>query len=542
MKFRCAASILFGGLVFQPSAALSSDINPLSAMRCYDTAGRALSAASADSFKENRSVPVDPRYHAPTSSGRLKTLDVLRIGLSLDTYRQGQVWNKLQEHDLAQPDSLHVGSILETDPKKYPFDSFEKNTAYAKRKLDALELALRSFPEKWSIPLITVVRGWSADMPDRYRPPERVEVMLDGLVPGGLAPAGLHWHYVSPLPDGIICSDEPETLIERVFQLFENQPDLPLVLIYSVEGINMAGVLGSKYKRPIGTGTGPRQPGQLTDAMVAMVVGRPERLQWLRNFAPYTKVHDNRINPEFTGWRWIGPKVPFVPTQFFPKPWTQRSFQQFDSIPALAKLHRPVTVSLQDATGKRLKGDALKRAQAAAWTEATRSLNVVPARVFHDTGKPTDVMLAEWSPALKAVQSPVDLLASDQSYNLTKRLGDTGSASPFVGIALATMASFSNADASVVMPLRRGDQATLMVVSSPTMGEEPYRNVFDVKLMPQTASNQWPAPPAPPAAQPQRTPMPTRFIDPEQVAKDKQTLDRFIADGPGVDLAAPDEK
>ena len=542
MKIRSTALLFAGALTFQPLAALSSDTNPLAAMRCYISTGPTLPAASSDSVKEHRSVPIDPRYHAPISSPRLDTLDVLRIGLSLDTYRQGQVWNKLHEQDMEQPESLHIGSILETDPKKYPFDSFEKNTAYAKRKLDALELALRSFPEKWAIPLVTVVRGWNEDMPDRYLSPQYVRKMLDDVVPGGLGPAGLHWHYVSPLPDGIICSDEPETLIERVFQLFESQPDLPLVLIYSVEGINMAGVLGSKYKRPIGTGTGPRQPGQLTDAMVAMVVGRPERLQWLRNFAPYTKVHANRINPEFTGWRWTGPKVPFVPTQFFPKPWTERSFQQFDSVPVLAKLHRPVTVSLQDASGKRLKGDALKRAQASAWTEATRNLNVVPARVFHDTGKPTDAMLAEWSPALDAAQSPVDLLASDQSYNLTKRLGDTGSASPFVGIALATMASFSNADASVVMPLRRSDQATLMVVSSPTMGEKPYRNVFDVKLMPQTASNQWPVPPAPPAAQPQRTPMPTRFIDPEQVAKDKETLDRFIADGPGVDLSGPNKE
>ena len=526
----------------QPLPVCSSDTNPLAGIRCFASAGRAGPTVSPSSFKEERSVPFDPRYHAPRSSSRLETLDVLRIGLSLDTYRQGQVWDKLQQHDLGQPDSLHVGSILETDPKKYPFDSFEKNAAYAKRTSDSLELALRSFPEKWPIPAITVVRGWSADMPDRFLSPQEVRQLLDILLTSELAPAGLHWHKVAPLANGIICSDEPEGLIERVFQLFESRPDLPAVLIYSVEGINMAGVLGSKYQGPIGAGTGPRQPGQLTDAMVAMVVGRPERLQWLRNFAPYTKVHDNRINPEFTGWRWSGPKVPFVPSPFFPKPWTQRSFEQFDSIPVLAKLHRPVTVSLQDAAGKRLQGDALKRAQAAAWTEATRSLNVVPARVFHDTGKPSDVMLAEWSPALKAAQSPVDLLASDQNYNLTKRLGDTGSASPFVGIALATMASFSNADASVVMPLRRGDQATLMVVSSPTMGEEPYRNVFDVKLMPQTASNQWPAPPAPPAAQPQRTPVPTRFIDPEQVAKDKETLDRFIADGPGVDLSGPNKE
>lgn len=484
-------------------------------------------------------MPVDSRFHAPTSSPRLDTLDVLRIGLSLDTYRQGQVWNKLQEHDSVEPNSLHVGSILEMDPKKYPFDSFEKNTAYGKRELDALELALRTFPEKWTIPTIAVVRGWDENLPDPRLTPADVREMLDDFVFGLLGPAGLHWHNVASLADGVICSDTPEGVVERIFQLFESRPDLPAVLIYSADGINMALALGSKHNRPIGTGYGPRQPGQLTDAMVALVVGRPERLNWLRYYAPFTKTHSNPINPEFTGWGWIRPRVPFVPSPFLPKPWTRRGFEQWDSQPVLAKLHRPVTVSLLDPSGKRLKGDALQSVQARAWTEATGSLGTPPARVFHDTGKATNTMLAEWMPALEAAQSPVDLLESDQSYNLTRRLGDTGSASPFVGIALATMASYVNADASVVMPLRRPDQATLITVSSPTPGKKPHRNPFGVTLMPQTASKQWPVT-VPPPAGPRKSAQPTRFIDPEQVAKDKETLDRFIADGPGVDLSKPD--
>ena len=481
----------------------------------------------------------DPRFNAPTSSARLDTLDVLRIGVSLDTYRQGQVWDKLQEHDLSEPNSLHVGRILETDPKKYPIDSFERNTAFTKRTRDGLELALRTFPEKWPIPTVAVVRGWNENLPNRPYPPQVIRDMLDDLVTGLRAPAGLHWHSLRPLPDGVICNDIPEEIIERVFQLFEGHPDLPALLIYSVEGINMAAVLGNKYELPIGFGSGPRHPDQLTDAVVAMVVGRPERLNWLRYFAPYTKTHSNPINPEFTGWGWIRPRVPFVPSPFLPKPWTKRGFEQWDSQPILAKLHRPVTVSLLDPAGKRLKGDALQAVQAQAWTEATGSLGTSPARVFHDTGEAADAMLAEWLPALEAAQSPVDLLVSDQSYNLTKRLGDTGSASPFVGIALATMASYVNADASVVMPLRRQDQVTLITVSSPTPGKKPRVNPFGVTLMPQTASKQWPVT-VPTTAAPQRSPEPTRFIDPEQVAKDKQTLDRFIADGPGVDLSKPD--
>lgn len=54
--------------------------------------------------------------------------------------------------------------------------------------------------------------------------------------------------------------------------------------------------------------------------MVALIVGRPERVDWLRQFAPYTKVNENRIDPEFRGWGWRKPPVEFRPTPFIPQP------------------------------------------------------------------------------------------------------------------------------------------------------------------------------------------------------------------------------
>ncbi|MGC3655070.1 type VI lipase adapter Tla3 domain-containing protein, partial [Pseudomonas aeruginosa] len=74
------------------------------------------------------------------------------------------------------------------------------------------------------------------------------------------------------------------------------------------------------------------------------------------------------------------------------------------------------------------------------------------------------------------------------SYDLTQRLGDTGAASPFVGITQATMASYLNGDSSLVMPLRRKDQATLIGISTRTPGKKPVHDPFGVDLLPQTAS------------------------------------------------------
>jgi len=483
---------------------------------------------------------------APPFPKTLESLDIVSVGISLDIFRQGNVWSELGRQNLAEPNALLVGSILPSGDSGYPTRATDKDIAYERRKADALELGLKNFLEKWPIPTVTVVRGRDENLSNPRYTQGEIREMLTQMVNGLRGDAGLHWHVIRQIDDGIICNDTPEGLVESLFQLFERHPDLPAVLIYSVESFNMALALMNRGTKPIGVGTGPRQPGELTDAMVALVVGRPERVDWLRYYAPFTKVHKNPINPQFTGWGWRKPKVPFQPTKFIPEPWTERAFQQWDAVPVLAKLHRPVTVALNNDAGKRLKNDALYAALAKGWSDATQGLPTPPARAFFDTGKPDNAALAEWVPALRQAHSSLDLLASEHSYNLTQRLGDTGSGSPFVGIALATMASFMNADSSVVMPLRRADRATLIPITSPTPGEKPPFNPFGIRLMPQHSSSNGPDPifvaRMHEAQMAQPPTMPTRFIDPEQVARDKQTLDDFLASGPGVDLADPSER
>jgi len=465
-------------------------------------------------------MPADTRYRAPATSPRLETLDVLSIGMSLDVYRQGQAWQTLQEQNARQSEALHVGSILPMDPKKYPVTADDKDAASEKREADALELGLRDFLEKWPIPTVTVVRGWKPDTPNLRFTPERTRKSLSVMVNDLRGPAGLHWHRIRNMQDGIVCSDTPEDLLETLFQTFEHNPDLPALLVYAIEGFNMALALSTKGNKPIGLGTGPRQPGELTDSMVALVVGRPERVEWLRYYAQFAKVNENKIDPEFSGWGARKPTVEFQPSEFIPQPWTQRAFEQWDALPVLAKLHRPVTVSLlRPDNGERLKREALTVKLAAGWKSATDGLPQKPARVFFDGGLNT-TPLAELLPALTAAHSPLDLLDSRESYDLTQRLGDTGSASPFVGLTLATMASYLNADTSVVIPMRRPDQATIIAVTSPTPGKKPSGNDhFGVNLMPQTASTE-----EPPAA-------PNAHSAPKMhVIEQDHTLEEFLAD------------
>ena len=493
----------------------------LTATRCFDIPTTSVTAYLPT--KKVSAMSADARYRAPTSSLHLETLDVLSIGLSLDVYRQGQAWQVLAEQSAKQREALHVGSILPTDPKLYPVNADDKDMAYEKREVDALEMGLRNFIEKWPIPTITVVRGWNPESSNLRFTPEETRESLSLMVNDMRSPAGLHWHRIRNLKNGIVCNDTPEGLVESLFQLFEHNPDLPAVLVYSNEGFSMSFSLSAKGDPIIGGG-GPRKPGELTDSMVALVVGRPERVEWLRYYAQYAKVNDNKIDPEFRGWGWRKPPVEFQPSEFIPQPWTQRAFEQWDAMKVLAKIHRPVTVSLKRPdNGERLKHDALTAQLAAGWKKATDTLTPQPSRLFYDGGL-NRAPITELSPALRAAQSSLDLLDSRESYNLTQRLGDTGSASPFVGIALATMASYLNADTSVIMPMRRQDQATIITVTSTTPGKKPVGNSpFGVTLMPQTASSDTPEPPVTAAVTPRAQALP-----PFSKPTDDYALEEFL--------------
>ncbi|WP_208491248.1 type VI lipase adapter Tla3 domain-containing protein [Paraburkholderia tropica] len=496
--------------------------------------------ATAQSDKDINPMPTNSsQSQAPAEPPRLKTLAILSVGLSLDVFRQGQVWDALQKQDAAQPESVHVGSILPMDSEKYPVTADAKDMAYAKRQDDALELGLGSFVEAWPVPTVTVVRGWDKTSPNLRTPVAAIEGSLQTMVEGLRPEAGLHWHRIQNLPNGVLCSDTPEGTIEAVFRLFEHYPTLPAVLVYAEDSFGMAHMMSSRDEKLIGGGTGKRVPGELTDSMVTLIVARPERVNWLRFFAPYTKVNGAPLYPGFSGWDRHPPR-PFKPAPFIPEPWTQRSFEEWDALPVLAWLHRPVVVPLTHSS-KRLKNDALQTALADGWKQATDGISVPPSRMFYDGGqKPVKSPLSELMPALKEAGSPLDLLESKESYDLTQRLGDTGAASPFVGIALATMATYLNADTSMVVPLRRSDQATLITLTPATPGKKPKNNPFGVALRPDFASSDTPSS----RVSEQYTidhyqpPPSVKYVlprDPEQMARENRVLDDFIAGGDGID-------
>nr|WP_328824841.1 DUF2875 family protein [Pseudomonas schmalbachii] len=453
-----------------------------------------MAACTANLFDKDAAMNPALPHSAPATSPHLDRLAVVSVGLSLDTYRQRQVWSELQKQNAAQPDSLHVGSILTTDPAKYPILASDKNDAWEKRKTDTFELGVKRFPEAWPIPTMVVVRGYDRHAANLRFPPEMTDVMLQTLASDRRPEAGLHWHRIRQLDNGIVTSDTPEDALETVFQTFEANPDMPALLVYVVEGLNMALALASKDTHFVGASAGERKPGELVNAMTALIFARPERMEWLRFFAPYTKVNGVPLYPGFAGWQ-RQPPVAFQPSPFIPQPWTRRGMEQWDALKVFAWVQRPVSISLQHPdTHQRLKRDALTAQLAKGWKQATDTIQPQPTRLFYDGGYNTSP-LADLMPALKAAHSPLDLLDSKESYDLTQRLGDTGAASPFVGIALATMASYLNGDTSVVMPLRRQERATYIVVTPDQPGHKATDNPFGVDIAPAFSSSDQPSEP-----------------------------------------------
>jgi len=433
---------------------------------------------------------------------RMLTLDIIGVGLSVEMFRQGDVW-----HELKQADSFSANVMPPRDSPRWRHANGPG--VLEKRQADTLELALKAMVEAWPIPSVTVVPTDANDWLREIRSDERLREMDGRFINSTRMPAGLHWTQIKQLD--VVYSDTPEDVIEAIFRTFERSPDMPALLVYG--------------KGPRGKYDAPRTASTPLATYAAMVVARRERVEWLRPWAPYTQMGEDTIYPGFWKWAQTPPK-PFKPTPFFPTPWTRGHFKQWDELPTLAKLHRPVVARLTDEQGTPLKRQAQHEALVEGWKQAAGETYI--NSVFFDTGK-AGTGIATLSPVLRQLKGNPDLLDPKEGIDLFARLGETGAASPFVQLVLATMAAAESKRASMVVPMRRPDQVTMIQVS-PSDDEIPSY-MFKPRLLPQTSQ----APDVPeqqPAAPRYVAPM---SMDREAVAAGRKALDELLREGgPGA--------
>ncbi len=370
------------------------------------------------------------------------SLDVVGVGITVEMLRQGQVWQTMQK----MGDAL----ALPTDPDKYEKASVYRELISEKRAANTLEWAAGAFVEKWPIPSVSV---W----PDKLRV-EEFDKDIPSLSTFGYnyervnnlrAPAGMHHHKIALL--GAVFKDDAEEVLERAFLFMEQNPQVPVILILASDSDDNRASTGhpnhEKYLK-----SGPRLHGAMSETVVALVLARRERVDAMR---PGAKA--------------------FQASQYLPTPWNAEQIEVFDSLPTIAIIHRPIRISyLKDKDGKPTF-DAKQKAKRLSPQEQQAAFQAAltgfakhgePARIFYDAGSAaTGKHVVPLTMALHQALPHFDLFDAAHGFNIHRRLGETGTASPFVQWAVAAIAAFKQNEVSYAVNLRQANEATISVIT-----------------------------------------------------------------------------
>ncbi|MFC3377991.1 DUF2875 family protein [Rugamonas sp. CCM 8940] len=475
-----------------------------------------------------QNVPAGPSADEVEKARREYVLEVIAMGVTLDKYRQGKLWDALQQG------SPYV-TIREDDPNKYPWSANDKDGLGGKRVDDALRNSFAFTPMYWGVPSFFATSPdpkWSNPSPDDP---------ITGVVGG--ANLGFHLFVVAPW----MLAERPDRLIEEIFSFFDTHPDVPYVLLTAEDSLGTRDMalpqdtprklrdgyyvtempdasavfvlarrerveplrkfvwddpdddfLHEKLRWMYGTLEGELpQPGRKTPSRSAAEIGAdpshhmsmgpvrrtPSVSEWLEASAAFAKRHDvvnqgtlsnlahhvdHPINRPPRGWK---------PTPWFPIPWTKEQLRTFDSLPSLGYIHRPTFVKMTDEHGKPLeRRDARQQALLAGWRQALQNLpeaerGKAPARIIAGTGGNTEQTIA-----LHHVLNDhaahggheIDSGKSTQYIDTDHRLGNTGAATFFVQMAIGVMGSYIDGGVSAAVNLRDRGEASIIFISPPS--------------------------------------------------------------------------
>ena len=157
---------------------------------------------------------------------------MIGLGVTLDKYRQGKLWEALQAGN-------HAATIREQDPKKYDWTARDKSGTGGGRGGDSLENGAQFTPMYYGVPV------FNAESPN-FDPEwsDKPEMPRAGLAAGAVA-SGMAWHLFVVGPRRF--EEQPDRIIEDVFAFFDANPDVPYVVLNSEDSM--------------GTRDGNRPPG-----------------------------------------------------------------------------------------------------------------------------------------------------------------------------------------------------------------------------------------------------------------------------------------
>ncbi|MCF5649266.1 DUF2875 domain-containing protein [Pseudomonas syringae] len=310
---------------------------------------------------------------------------------------------------------------------------------------------------------------------------------------------------------------QAQSMIERFFQFFDKNPQVPQALIISRDGdvtrngLRVAGTPGLQNAQVVPT---------VFESMTGLLVSRSDRVD--RYIRPYAlnEAEDNQnkntdlgklwafywnrddafmeqykneqrakgvLIPKSPGtmstaywqsqlptlWKTISNRGPgnFEPSPWLPIRWGQHQVKEFDAAPVLGYLHRPIKAPMQDENGKRLKPALQAKALQAAWVQALDTLpdGQKPVRVFYDsTNNPeAEIALNNALHDLNKDGHGLELGNVEEGYDIGRRLGNTGVSGALVEINLATIASYKDGGVSAVVYAGTDGSLTVQMVRPP---------------------------------------------------------------------------
>jgi hypothetical protein len=448
-------------------------------------------------------------------SRREYVLEVIGLGVTVEQYRQGKLWQALQG---GEP----YNSIREPDPKKYPWSRIDKIGQTGSRACDALENGADPSPMFWGVP--TMYAGGPinnpAEQPSAVMPMEGLASSAEG--------TGMAWHLFVTGPWQL--AERPDQLLEQAFAFFDAHPDLPYLVLLSADDAADRGYMQVPGSPPL-VRDGYYIP-EYSDASAVFVLARRERVEPLRPYA-WTDPDNNYLQetlrqmyyqlmstvpmrpelkaewpnstrqPTVAEWlpaaakfarhpvfdrpestllddykRWANPPPKdWKPTPWFPVPWNRNQLAAFDALPSMGFIHRPVFVKFEDEQGNPVKRrDARQKLLEAGWQQALQTLpeaqrTAGPARIIaafnHDTEQ--KIALAGTLHAYAAQGGPdIDTGKTSQFIDTDQRMGNTGAATFFVQMAVGVMGSYIDGGASAAINLRDPTGASIVFISPPS--------------------------------------------------------------------------
>lgn len=458
-------------------------------------------------------------------------LEVISLGVTLDKYRQGALWDAIKNGSA-------FASIREQDPDKYPWSAREKEGDEGTRAGNTLFNGAGPALDMWGTPVFSAEAPFDSPLPREKRRPL-------GLTASATSEGMAHSLFVSA---DFEEAERPDRLLERVFDFFDRNPDVPYVVLSSDDGM-----YGRNITRPKGTPpliTDGHYVPPMPDSSTLLVLALRERAEamrkWVFDDMDHTKHDVETLNahafdrrlalayldfegkngpPNVPEWLQLArefaqrgdiypkgfsaltshmnpfnadpPSSDFRPTPWFPLPWNKDHWRQFDNLKTLGYLHRPVYVPMLDKQGKPLTRRSERvKALANGWQQALQTLpedqrKNAPGRVLvADAGNVDQtVILHDVMNAWAEQGGPeLDSRKARQWINTDVRLGNTGASTWFMQMSIGVMGSYIDGGSSVAINMRDPNEASIVFVTPPppeTIKQQPSSEVlFKHKFVP----------------------------------------------------------